>query len=147
MATQPQAYNSPHSILQCPMLPPGNTWEQNRQKDCGQSAPYKVGGSEPPFSGFLISKEHAHSLAVHTVHRDCQSSPHCKPMSKKGFNSQVRNVSSPWRRSLFQMGVLSGWKWRKNSPHAKLHPPFPKMGEGQERAFILTSIFTNNPGQ
>lgn len=132
MATQPQGLQlSPFQ----PAVSHAASWKYlgtEPSKGLWSVSALQGGGSEPPSSGFLISKEHAHSLAVHTVHRDCQSSPHCKPVSKKGFNSHVRNVSSPWRRSLFQMGVLSGWKWRKNSPHAKLHPPpsFPKDGRG-----------------
>lgn len=84
--------------------------EQNRQKDCGQSAPYKVcvwgGGSEPPCSGFLISKEHPHSLAVHTVHRDRQSPPHCKPMSKKEVSIHT------WEMWAYHGGgALSKWEF------------------------------------
>lgn len=65
-----------------------------------------VGGSEPPCSGFLISKEHPHSLAVHTVHRDRQSPPHCKPMSKKEVSIHT------WEMWAYHGGgALSKWEF------------------------------------
>lgn len=77
-----------------------------------------------------------------TVHTECQSPPHHKPVSNraKRFQFTREKCELTMEEEPFPNGS-SEWMKTKNSPHAKLHPPFPKMG-GQGCALSLICIFT-----